>query len=196
MGESDKRKAFRFAIKGGVVQYKEAGGVFAFLKGSSDKYPIVNLSSTGVKFLTADTLLIGDKLSFTIGIPTLGGEPLTAEGRVAWVQRSARYKANIIGVQFTAMTKDSLNRLKNLIGFLGSKVRVRSKIKVLFSEEMKRKPTLWEIARDFNVTVNLIKGSLTDMATWLEMEIEGEKEEVQRVIKYLQENGAKIAPIK
>jgi ABC-type methionine transport system ATPase subunit len=149
-----------------------------------------------VKFLTTDTLLIGDKLSFTIGIPTLGGEPLTAEGKVAWVQRSARYKANVIGVQFTAMTKDSISRLKNLIGFLGSKVRVRSKIKVLFSEEMKRKPTLWEIARDFNITVNLLKGSLTDMATWLEMEIEGEKEEVQRVIKYLQEGGAKIAPIK
>ncbi|MFH1228378.1 MAG: PilZ domain-containing protein [Planctomycetota bacterium] len=196
MSDSDKRRAFRFPIKGGSVQYKEAGGLFAFLKGSSEKYPIINLSSTGLRFLTTDTLLIGDKMTFVIGVPTLGGEPLTADGRVTWVQRSSRYKANIVGVQFTAMTKDSIARLKNLVGFLSSKVRVRSKIKVQFSEQMRKQPILWEIARDFNVNVNLLKGSLTEMSTWLEMEIEGEKEEVRRVIKHLQEHGAKIAPLK
>ena len=194
--DKDKRRGFRFPVKGGVIQYKESGGLFAFLKGSSDRYPILNISSTGLKFLTTDTLLIGDKLSFTVGIPTLGGEPLNADGRVAWTQYSTRFKANIIGVQFTAMTKDSISRLKNLIGFLGSKVRVKAKIKVMFTEEMRKKPTLWEIARDFNVTVNLIKGSLTDVSTWLEMEIEGEREEVKKVLKCLQEDGAKITPLK
>lgn len=196
MGDSDKRRGFRFPVKGGVVQYKEAGGLFAFLKGSSDRYPIINISSTGLKFITTDTLLIGDKLSFTVGIPTLGGEPLTADGRVAWVQFSTRFKANIIGVQFTAMTKNSISRLRNLIGFMGSKVRVKAKIKVLFTEEMRKKPVLWEIARDFNVNVNLMKGSLTDITTWLEMEIEGERDEVKKVIKHLQDAGAKITPIK
>ncbi|MFA5793644.1 MAG: PilZ domain-containing protein [Candidatus Brocadiia bacterium] len=196
MSDSDKRRSFRFPIKGGSVQYKEAGGLFAFLKGSSERYPIINLSSTGLRFLTTDTLLIGDKMTFVIGIPTLGGEPLSADGRVTWVQRSNRYKANVIGVQFTAMTKDSIARLKNLVAFMGRKIRVRSRIKVQFSEEMRKQPTLWEIARDFDVKVNLLKGSMTDVATWLEMEIEGEKEEVRRVIKHLQEHGAKIAPLK
>ncbi|MBI4712607.1 MAG: PilZ domain-containing protein [Planctomycetes bacterium] len=193
---SEKRKDMRLPIKGGMVQYKESGGIFALFKGSSDQYPILNLSLRGMRFLTTDSLLSGDKLNFTIGVPTLGGEPLKAEGRVAWVQRSPRYKANVIGVQFVAMTKDSLSRLKNLVSFLGTKMKIKYKVKVYFSEQMRQKATVWELARDFNVSINLLEGSLNDKTTWLTIEIEGEKEEVKRVLEYLKSGGAKLVAIK
>jgi hypothetical protein len=196
MAQGEKRRDNRIPIKGGVVQYKEAGGgLFAIFKGSSEQYPILNISMKGIRFLTADILSKNDKLSFTVGIPMLGGEPLRADGRVAWIQPSERYNANIVGVQFTAMTRESIQRLKNLVAFLGSKVRVKHVIKVLFSEHQRQQPTLWQIARDYNVTVNIKQGSMSDVAAWLVIEIEGEREEVKKVLEYLKDGGAKIVTV-
>ncbi|MEW6026733.1 MAG: NIL domain-containing protein [Planctomycetota bacterium] len=197
MSDSDKRKDTRIAIKGAMVQYKESGGgLFAIFKGSSDQYPILNISMRGMRFLTADTLVRDDKLTFTVGIPMLGAEPLRADGRVAWVRPSPRYDGNnIVGVQFTAMTKESIGRLKNLVAFLGNKIKVKQTVKVLFSEQQRQQPTLWQIARDYNVTVNILEGSLTDTSTWFVLEIEGEKGEVKKMLEYLKEGGARVVGV-
>ncbi|MFH1230743.1 MAG: NIL domain-containing protein [Planctomycetota bacterium] len=196
MAIRDNRKDNRIFIKGGMVQYKEAGGgLFAIFKGSSDPYPIMNISMRGIRFLTTDVLSNNARLTFTIEIPMLGGEPLRADGRVAWIQKSDRYKANIIGVQFNAMTKASIQRLKNLVSFLGNRVKVKQTIKILFSEQQRQQPILWQIARDYNVVINIKEGTITDHATWLLMEINGEKEEVQHVLKYLKEGGSRIIAV-
>jgi hypothetical protein len=193
MATSEHRKDTRIFIKGGMVQYKESsGGLFAIFKGSSEQYPILNISMRGIRFLTTDVLDKNERLTFTIGIPMLGGEPLRADGRVAWIQKSERYKANIVGVQFSAMTKQSIQRLKNLVTFLGSKVKVKQTLKILFSEQQRQQPILWQLARDYNVVVNIKQGTITDHATWLVMEISGEKEEVQHLINYLKQGGSRI----
>jgi hypothetical protein len=196
MATRDNRKDNRIFIKGGVVQYKETGGgLFAIFKGSSDPYPIMNISMRGIRFLTTDVLSKNTRMTFTIEIPMLGGEPLRADGRVAWVQKSDRFKANIVGVQFNAMTKNSIQRLKNLVSFLGNRVKVKQTIKIMFSEQQRQQPILWQIARDYNVVVNIKEGTITDHATWLSMEIEGEREEVGHVIKYFKDGGAKIIAV-
>jgi hypothetical protein len=190
---SESRKDNRIPIKGGMVQYKESGGgLFAIFKGSSDQYPILNISMRGMRFLTSDTLLKDDKLTFSVGIPMLGGEPLKVDGRVAWVRPSPRYDSNIVGVQFIAMTKESIGRLKNLVAFLGSKIKVKQTVKVLFSEQQRQQPTLWQIARDYNITANILEGSLTDTSTWFVIQVEGEKEEVRKMLDYLKEGGARV----
>jgi len=194
---NEHRKDTRIPIKGAMVQYKESGGgLFAIFKGSSDQYPILNISTRGLRFLTTDTLLKDDKLTFTVGVPMLGGEPLRADGRVAWVRPSPRYDGNnIVGIQFTAMTKESISRLKNLVAFLGNKVKVKQTVKVLFSEQQRQQPTLWQIARDYNITVNILEGSLTDTSTWFVLEIEGEKAEVKKMLEYLKEGGARVVGV-
>ncbi|MDI6733849.1 MAG: NIL domain-containing protein [Planctomycetota bacterium] len=196
MATGDKRRDSRIPIKGGMVQYKEAGGgLFAIFKGASEQYPILNISTRGMRFLTADTLSKDDKLSFSVIIPILGGEPLKVDGRVAWVKSSPRFNADIVGVQFTAMTKKSIHRLKNLIEFLGKKIKIKQTVKILFSEQQRQQPTLWQLARDFNVNVNIIDGSLTDVSTWMVLRIEGEKDEVMKVLEYLKEGGARILAV-
>ena len=191
---SDKRREIRVRVKGGTVKYRSKGGLFAFLSGSSVEYPILNISHRGLRFLTQGELKIGKRLSFNIGIPMLVAKsPIRADGRVAWVQRSSRYNAFVAGVQFTAMTADSIKRLKNLVVFLGSKVMVKQRVKVTFPEEMTKQPTLWQIARDFDVTVNVAEGLVTDKSGWLVLDIEGDREEVRRVLVYLKQKGAKLA---
>lgn len=196
MASNYNRKDNRIAIKGGVVQYKESGGgLFAIFKGSSDQYPVLNVSMRGMRFLTSDTLLKDDKLTFSVGIPMLGGEPLKVEGRVAWVRPSPRYDSNIVGVQFTSMTKEAVSRLKSLVTFLGSKMKVKQIVRILFSEQQRHQPTLWQIARDFNITANILEGSLTDTTTCFVIEVEGEKEEVLKMLDYLKGGGARVVAL-
>jgi ABC-type methionine transport system ATPase subunit len=64
---------------------------------------------------------------------------------------------------------------------------------VTFPEEMTKQPTLWQIARDFDVTVNVAEGLVTDKSGWLVLDIEGDREEVRRVLVYLKQKGAKLA---
>lgn len=189
----DKRRMLRVEVKEAKVQFKPTGGLFAFLKGASEEMPVVNVSLRGLRFISKEILPMDKKLSFTIGIPMLGAEPLTADGQVVWVERSLRYNGYAIGVRFTAMTQESISRLKNLISFLGSRVKIKQKVKVTFSEEMKREPIIWQLARDFDVTVNVIQGLLTEKTNWLVLEIEGEQEEIRRVLEYLKQKGAVLA---
>lgn len=189
----DKRKDTRVSVKEGVVRFKPTGGHFTFLKGSSEEMPIINVSQRGMRFLSRNKLLIGEKLSFNIGIPLLGSEPLVADGRIVWVDRSHRYEGYLIGVKFTAMTRESMSRLKNLVSFMASRVKVKQKVKITFSDELKQQPVLWYIARDFDVTANIREGLLTDQAAWMVVEFVGEREEIRRVLEYLKHKGAKLA---
>lgn len=187
----EKRQDKRLSVKEGKIRYK-GSGLFAFLEGASDKYPIVNISHRGLRFLTRDKIEVGDKLAFTIGIPLLGA-PLKANGRVVWIQRSSRYNAFTVGVKFTVMTKKAISRLRNLVNFLGQRTTLKQKVKIAFSEEMRKQPLLWQIARDFEVSLNIAEGLLTDRDSWLVMEIEGGKEEIERVLEYLREKGGKLS---
>ena len=188
---AEDRRDSRLPIKGGVVQYK-GSGLIAFLEGSSEKYPIVNISHRGLRFLTRDQLEIGEKMNFTLGIPMVG-EPLRVEGKVAWAQRSSRQKAYNIGVRFTAMSKESMMRLKNLISFLGRKKLIKQKVKVTFSEAMKNQPVLWQIARDFDVSLNVQEGLLTEKIGWFIIQIEGQPDEIKRVLIHLKQKGGKLS---
>ncbi|MEK7448240.1 MAG: NIL domain-containing protein [Planctomycetota bacterium] len=189
--DANKRKNGRLPLKGGFLQYK-GSGLFAFLQDSSEKYPIINISSRGLRFLTRDELDIGNKMTFTLGIAMLG-EPIKIEGKIAWVQHSSFHNAYSVGVQFTVMTKETMTRLKNLIGFLGRKQPIKQKVKVFFSEELRNQPTLWQIARDFEVTLNILEGLLTEKTGWFTIQIEGDPDEIKRVLVHLKEKGAKLS---
>jgi hypothetical protein len=191
--EPEAKRDVRVEVKEGKVQFKNTGGLFTFLKGMSGEYQIINISHRGLKFLSKQRLGQGDKLSFNIGITLLGNDPLKADGKVVWVEKSKRYGGYLVGVRFTSMTRDSVSRLNNLINFLGSRIPIKQRVKVTFDEGQRSQPTLWAIARDFDVTVNIKEGLVTDRAGWLVLEIEGEREEIRRVLEYLKTQGAKLA---
>ena len=83
MSQNDSRTTKRIPITGALVQYKEADkSIFDIFKGPSEKFPILNLSMDGLRFLSHDPLVKGQKLRFNIELPVLSGEPLHT--LVAW----------------------------------------------------------------------------------------------------------------
>jgi hypothetical protein len=192
----DNRNSKRISINGAMVQYKESDkSIFDIFKSSSEKFPILNLSMQGMRFLSHDPLVVNQPLRINIEIPVLGTEPLQADGRVAWIKYSDRYKASIIGVQFTSIPKESMQRLKNLVGLMGNKIQVKQTVRVAFSEKQREQPTMWQISRDYFVKINVLHGLITGDDTWLTLEIEGDAEEVRKVIQNLKEGGARISSV-
>jgi hypothetical protein len=191
--KSDHRRTLRVEPKEAKVKFKADSGLFAFLKGTSEEMPVVNVSLRGLRFRSKEMIAPGKILSFSIGIPMLGTEPLKTEGKVVWVERSHRFNGYTVGVKFTSMTQESMSRLKSLISFLGSQVKVKQRVKMIPSEGMKKNPVFWQIARDFDVTLNMVEGVITDQSSWLTMDFEGDRDEIKRLLVYLKEQGATLS---
>lgn len=137
MANSDIREEVRVAVQQGKVKIEGTGGLFAFLKGAPKALPIIDISQQGVRLLSKKKLAIGDKLAFEISIPLLSAKPMTVSGTVAWVKKFSVFTDYLVGVKFTRMTKDSVERLNNLVKFLGT--RSQPDRKIIFKEEKKHR---------------------------------------------------------
>jgi hypothetical protein len=134
--KSNKRKELRFSIQDGKAQMESNGGIFAFLKGAPTALPIVNISSTGLRLLSKNKMKIGDPVVISIMIPLLGAKPLKMSGQVAWLKTFAIFDEYLIGVKFVDLRGDAKKRLKNLVDFLGT--RVKPDRKIAFKEVRKK----------------------------------------------------------
>lgn len=57
-----------------------------------------------------------------------------------------------------------------------------------------REPWLWRLARDFNVCVNIVKAQIDGDAGWVEAELEGTVEDIQRATAWLHTTGVHVDP--
>jgi len=55
-------------------------------------------------------------------------------------------------------------------------------------------PWLWQLARDFDVKVNIVRAQVDPDAGWIEVEMEGSQEDVQRAIAWLHTTGLHVDP--
>ena len=56
-------------------------------------------------------------------------------------------------------------------------------------------PVLCEIAKHFEITFSIRRANVTHDAGWMDLQIEGTDEEIERVIVYLQERDVRVDPI-
>ncbi len=71
-------------------------------------------------------------------------------------------------------------------------MKTKKNIHFEFSQELVQEPLLYKINRSFDVVVNIRGASVTDQGGFIALELEGEKEEVERVMKYLRDQGVKL----
>ena len=55
-----------------------------------------------------------------------------------------------------------------------------------------REPWLWRVARDFNVRVNIKKANIDTDYGWVQVELEGPVEEIQRATAWLMTTGLHV----
>ena len=71
-------------------------------------------------------------------------------------------------------------------------VKTKKNIHFEFTQDLVGEPLLYQINRSFDVVVNIRGASVADDGGFIALELEGEEEELQRVIDYLQDQGVKL----
>ena len=61
-----------------------------------------------------------------------------------------------------------------------------------FPQEVIQEPLLYNLAKDFNVIPNIRGASITESQGSMQLELQGEAEEINRVISYLRERGVTV----
>lgn len=71
-------------------------------------------------------------------------------------------------------------------------MKTKKNIHFEFSQELVREPLLYRINRKFDVVVNIRGASVTDQGGFIALELEGENQEIERVMDYLREQGCQV----
>jgi ABC-type methionine transport system ATPase subunit len=61
--------------------------------------------------------------------------------------------------------------------------------------EQTKEPWIWRLSRDFNLKVNILKANVDEDFGWMQIELIGPLEEVQRAIAWLQTTGLRVDPL-
>lgn len=74
---------------------------------------------------------------------------------------------------------------------------MREKIKVwlTFPQKLIKEPIIWMVGKNFDVITNIRQASVSDEVGIVALEIEGEREELEKAINFLREKEIKVEPV-
>ena len=70
---------------------------------------------------------------------------------------------------------------------------VKRNIHFELTHELVRRPLLYRLNREFDVVVNIRGASVTEQGGFFALELEGEQDEIQKILAYLGERGIEVA---
>lgn len=65
-------------------------------------------------------------------------------------------------------------------------------INITASKEQVNQPWIWQLGRNFNVKVNILKANIDEDFGWMQIELEGPVEDIQRATAWLMTTGMHI----
>ncbi len=69
------------------------------------------------------------------------------------------------------------------------------KVHITFPEEKIREPIIYQIGRDYKLITNIRRADVTEKTGWVDLELTGEPDEIERAIAGLKQKGVKVDPI-
>ena len=69
------------------------------------------------------------------------------------------------------------------------------KIKLFFSGPSIKRPLVYELGTKFNVVTNIRRAEITDSGGWVILELDAEKEEIKKSIKWAEDEGVIVTLI-
>ncbi len=69
---------------------------------------------------------------------------------------------------------------------------VKTRAKLVYPPELVDEPIIWSLSREFNFIVNIRKAEVKPGSAWLEVDMEGEREEIIRGINWLKARGIEV----
>ena len=70
---------------------------------------------------------------------------------------------------------------------------IKKTIHFEFSQELVKRPLLYQLNRKFDVIINIRGASVSDEGGFIALELEGEAAEIDRVLTFLEDEGVDVA---
>ena len=69
------------------------------------------------------------------------------------------------------------------------------RVKFTFVEELIKEPVIWKLAKEFSVVTNIRRADVTDERGWVILELEGGREEIERSLDWVRDQGVRVDPV-
>jgi hypothetical protein len=69
------------------------------------------------------------------------------------------------------------------------------RVKFTFVQELIKEPIIWKLARQFEVITNIRRADVTDDRGWVILELEGDADEIERGLEWVEKQGVRIDPV-
>ena len=109
----ERRGQKRYGVKSSSVTYCR-GGLFGFMRNYSDRYLLLNVSLSGLHFITKEQLAAGQAYRFLLEFPSIG-YPIPARGKIIWNRKSSEHDAYRTGVQLQRLSNKHQRVLRHIL---------------------------------------------------------------------------------
>ena len=69
------------------------------------------------------------------------------------------------------------------------------KLKLIYPEEKIKEPILSKLCKSFDVDINIRKANVQENIGWLELELTGKEDEIEKAIDWLKQQGIEVSPL-
>jgi ABC-type methionine transport system ATPase subunit len=69
------------------------------------------------------------------------------------------------------------------------------RVHLTFNKEKVKEPVIWQVGQEFNLTMNIRRADVQPDMGWVELEIDGEDEALDKALKTFEDRGVRVDPI-
>jgi ABC-type methionine transport system ATPase subunit len=69
------------------------------------------------------------------------------------------------------------------------------RVKFTFVQGLIKEPVIWKLAKQFDVITNIRRADVTDDRGWVILEVDGDADEIERGLKWVEEQGVRVDPV-
>ncbi len=72
---------------------------------------------------------------------------------------------------------------------------VKKRVQLVFPKHLVDKPIVWQLGQKFRVVTNIRRANIDAECGWIDLEVEGESEEIEKGLEWLSETGVEVNPV-
>ncbi len=71
----------------------------------------------------------------------------------------------------------------------------RQRVRFTFEGDLVKEPIIYQLGRDFHLVTNIRRADVRESLGWVILELDGEKEEIERGLQWVNSTGVRVDPI-
>ena len=71
----------------------------------------------------------------------------------------------------------------------------RQRVRFTFQSELVKEPIIYRLGHDFHIVTNIRRADVGEQMGWVILELDGEKEEIERGLQWVSSTGVRVDPV-